>query len=357
MKQMQIPRLVRLLKAVALLLERPHTPLSGVELMQGIGEVSEEVEVLNDSQRRAFERIKEDLRDIGVPLETKQIGIDENTAVYSIPQQKYTLLNLNLTGEEQVILNLIRQVLAEEENFPLRANLGMALQKISSYAPYLFGELSEKPYVAGSPEPVPAKQDQEILDLLVEAGANQHPVTFEYSAFNSNTTRKREVEPYGFFTRKGIWYLVGRDLEIDKLRVFRVSRITTLKSLTVHKGTTFEIPEDFNLRDYSSVPPWNFLFDQEEKEAVVRVEPEAFWRVRDFCQQHGETTEETHASGEGPVWWKLKVRDYDPLICWMLPFGTALLPTEPVDFVRRYREVVKETLSRYGGQTLGTPNL
>lgn len=355
MPNLSRPRLVRLLKAVAVLLDHTHQPLTGAELMCQVGEIDDHTQILNDSQRRAFERLKEDLRNHGIPLESKSTtgthfeggeGSEQREVyqtVYWIPARQYALRNLGLTSEEELVLSLIREVLAEEQGFPLRANLGMALQKISAVSRNPYHDSSRRDVISGSPEPIQPRHDPEILDRLVVAGGEHHPVSFIYSAFHSETTRERKIEPYGFFTRKGIWYLVGRDMEADEIKVFRVSRITSKKSIQVHTHETFTVPSGFRLKNYASVPPWNFLSENQESCVTVEIDKDEFWRVSGYCQAHGQVDE----SVSGKVSWNLKVRDFDPLINWMLPFGAAMFPLKPGEFVERYREVVRETLAYY----------
>lgn len=355
MSNLSRPRLIRLLKAVAVLLDNTRQPMTGAELMSQIGEIDPGVQSLNETQRRAFERLKEDLREHGVPLESKSTtgvcfegneGAENHEifqTVYWIPARQYALRDLGLTSEEELVLSLIREVLSEEEGFPLRANLGMALQKISAVARNPFHESTRQNVISPSPEPVKPRQDPEILDRLVAAGSDHHPVSFIYSAFHSETIRERRVEPYGFFTRKGIWYLVGRDIETDGIKVFRVSRITDRKSVKVHTGESFTVPEGFRLKDYASVPPWNFLSEKPETNVAIEIDADEFWRVKTFCQAHGQVGE----CVEGKITWRLGVRDYDPLVKWMLPFGSAMFPLEPDEFVHRYREVVRDTLAHY----------
>ncbi len=333
-------RLITLLKATAFLLDRPHTPVTSAEFMREIGEVSQDTQSLDDTQRRAFERIKEDLRDLGVPLET--VNLDDQS-LYRIQERQYALRNLGLSSQEEVVLSFIARLLAEEEGFPLRGNLGLALQKISAVTANPIKPNGENA-ISGSPSPVEPRQNPEILDRLVAAGGEHHPVSFKYSSFHSETTTQRNVEPYGFFTRRGVWYLVGRDIDTDNIKVFRVSRIPVKRSVKVDTTKTFDIPSDFQLKDYASIPPWNFLIEKEEQAVSVEIDTEEFWRVREFCQAHGQVDE----SQEGIVRWNLKARDFDPLIKWMLPFGVAIRPAQPRAFVERYRAVVKETLAHYG---------
>ena len=202
LKNFQRPRLVKLLKAVALLLER--SPLTGVEIMRGIGEISPGDRHLGASQKRAFERLKEDLLSLGVSLE-KASCVDGPNAeetigtIYNISRRRYVFRDPGLDDEEQMALNLLRQVIARDESFPLRPQLAQAFHKIAALRPMKEPTTA----MAAAPDLAEPTHDPSVLDRLVAASFRNQVVRFEYLTFHSNTKRMRVVEPYGFFTRKG----------------------------------------------------------------------------------------------------------------------------------------------------------
>lgn len=350
MKNYQRPRLIQLLKTVALLLE--GEPLSGAEIMAGIGAAPEGTRVLDASQKRAFERLKEDLADLGVRLEKHQgtestiesrsDGRDGHaTTLYAIPPRRYMLRDLHLSDSERTALHLLAKVLGKEEGFPLRPNLGQALQKLSAYSSRPHEE--PIPPVDGPPLPTTPGHDPEILDRLMTAAASRFPVEFEYNSFHSKTTRPRKIEPYGFFSRERVWYVVGREIELDEVRVFRVGRIESRNGVKIVSRTSFEIPTSFRLRDYSTLPPWNFRSDEPSRTVTLAFDRDEFWRVRGFCEQQGEVIED----GGDEILWRVSARAFEPLIRWMLPFGVSARPVEPPEFVEAYRESVRRTLKNY----------
>src|SRR5580698_9926511 len=60
--------------------------------------------------KRKFERDKEDLRDLGVPLETGYNHPFDDEAGYRIPQQAYELPELRLEADEAAVLGLAARV-------------------------------------------------------------------------------------------------------------------------------------------------------------------------------------------------------------------------------------------------------
>src|SRR5918994_1151489 len=91
---MSAAKLERLLNLTALLLETPR-PLSAVEIRDRLGVYAAE----NDAFRRAFERDKDDLRAMGVPLEVQDVpGVVPAVEGYRIPKDRYYLRDPGLTA-------------------------------------------------------------------------------------------------------------------------------------------------------------------------------------------------------------------------------------------------------------------
>jgi predicted DNA-binding transcriptional regulator YafY len=150
------------------------------------------------------------------------------------------------------------------------------------------------------------------------------------------------VRPYGFFTRRGIWYLVGGDVEDDQTKVFRVSRIDADKKVRSFPQETFEVPATFRLRDYSEVPPWRFQPENPVEQVSVEIDRQEFWRVEESCRRDGQV--EKTPSG---FLWRVGVHSYTPLINWLLPLGASVQPVSPPPFVECYRETIETILAQY----------
>ena len=96
----------RLLNLTALLLETPR-PLSAQEIRERLGAYPDELE----SFRRAFERDKDDLRAMGVPLEVAEVpGVVPAVEGYRIPKDRYYLRDPGLTPDELAALRMAASV-------------------------------------------------------------------------------------------------------------------------------------------------------------------------------------------------------------------------------------------------------
>jgi len=192
-------KLERLLNLTALLLETPR-PLSAQEIRERLGAYPEELE----SFRRAFERDKDDLRAMGVPLEVAEVpGVVPAIEGYRIPKDRYYLRDPGLSPDELAALRMAASVVRLDG---LSAREG--LLKLGG----LVGEADDGPGLeVGS---LPAGN----VGPLFGAIAALLPVRFTYRG------RPRTVDPYRLDFRRGRWYLTGFDHGRMAERLFRLDR-------------------------------------------------------------------------------------------------------------------------------------
>jgi proteasome accessory factor B len=207
----------------------------------------------DDLFKRMFERDKEDLRDLGVPLETGLNHPFDEDLGYRIRQQAYELPELRLEADEAAVLGLAARVWrrAELAGAAAGALLKLRAAGIDTTDP----DADERPSRQGieprlgRPEPA--------FGPLWEAVRDRRPVTFSYRAAGRSDPQRRELEPWGVVNRHGRWYVAGRDRGRDATRVFRLGRIAgPVKfcgppgSVTVPDGTDVRVL----VRDWDSAP-------------------------------------------------------------------------------------------------------
>jgi len=201
--------------------------------------------------KRMFERDKEDLRELGIPLETGFNHPFDDDLGYRVRQQAYELPELRLEADEAAVLGLAARVW---QRAALEGAAAGALLKLRA-AGVEAGE--ERPAPQGieprlvTPEPA--------FGPLWEAVRDGRPVTFSYLAPGRSEPQRRELEPWGVVNRYGRWYVAGWDRGRDDKRVFRLGRIAgAVKfcgppgSVTVPAGT--DVRELVRARDSSPAP-------------------------------------------------------------------------------------------------------
>ena len=166
--------------------------------------------------KRMFERDKEDLRDLGVPLETGFNHPFDDEAGYRIPQQAYELPELRLEADEAAVLGLAARVWRRAE---LAGAAAGALLKLRAAG---VDDPQDQPQHGIEPSLGPREP---AFGPLWEAVRDRRPVTFAYRAAGRSEAQRRDLEPWGVVNRKGRWYVAGWDRGRQATRVFRLSRI------------------------------------------------------------------------------------------------------------------------------------
>lgn len=247
-----------------------------------------------ESARRMFERDKDDLRRLGVPLRTAVLDAFETEWGYTIERSEYALPPVDLTTPEITALAIALEVTREQD-----ARLGLA--KVSALAP------DPEP---AAPPPTRVEVGVGPLDGVADALVERRRLRFTYRS-STGATSTRTVDPYGLVQRHGAWYLVGRDHHRDALRAFRLDRFTG-SPLAVGKPRAYAMPEGLDLVSLATGP------SGEGVEIAVAVAPMVVWEA---ARRGGEVVGE-RADG----WVDVVFRDADPdrLMPWLLGFGVDL---------------------------------
>jgi proteasome accessory factor B len=179
------------------------------EMVPGYGPADDE------AFRRMFERDKEELRDLGIPLEVGSDTVWEDEPGYRIAARDYELPDIALTADEAAAVGLAARLwaqagLAEAASSALMKLRAAGIEADSSG----LGEL--EPHVEAS-EPA----FEPLLDAL-HAGKG---VSFDYRAGPASPVAKRTLDAWGVVSWRGRWYVVGHDRDREAVRVFRLSRI------------------------------------------------------------------------------------------------------------------------------------
>jgi proteasome accessory factor B len=206
---------------------------------------------------RMFERDKEDLRELGVPLATgSHSAWFEDEQGYRIDRSAYALPDLEFTPEELAVLGLASRVWQQAS---LAGPAARALVKLKA----LGVETDEESLVGVEPR---VRAAEPAFEPLYAATRDRAPVTFAYRSREGETSTRR-LEPWVLTSRGGHWYVVGHDRDRGARRSFRLSRIEG----AVHRigaAGSYQLPEDLDVAaDLVSFAPEQ----HDERVAVLRV--------------------------------------------------------------------------------------
>jgi proteasome accessory factor B len=227
-----VAKVDRLLNLVAAL-QASSIPLTADELRVRVPGYTADND---ESFRRAFERDKDDLREVGVPIETVTVEhFDQPKAAYRIRRDRYELPDPGLTPEELAALHLAATSvrldgIGEDE-------VEDALRKLGGVE----GSSAGGAEVAVDAPPA--------LPALFGAVLDRQEVTFRYG----EAAAERHLQPHRLQYERGRWYVSGLDVDREALRSFRLDRI--VGDVEAGEADAFEPPEDLarvRLR------PWEF---------------------------------------------------------------------------------------------------
>jgi proteasome accessory factor B len=250
-----VDRLERLVNLVAALLEADQ-PLTRHELRTRVGGYADD----DDAFRRNFERDKDLLRQMGMPLVMEPVDPlqPEGLAGYRIPRERYELPDPGLAPDELAALHLAASAVAVEGAWGHSAST-TALWKLagSSAGPDAGATITR----AGPPRTVAELPGGERVAVLFAAVAARQRVRLVYRG------TERDVDPWRLSYRNGQWYLAGFDHRRSEPRTYRLDRLGATPQVLGEPGA-FARPTG---AAGAPPPPWQ-LGDDEEASAELLVD-------------------------------------------------------------------------------------
>ncbi|MGO1165904.1 MAG: helix-turn-helix transcriptional regulator [Janibacter sp.] len=182
---------------------------------------------------RMFERDKEDLRAMGIPLVTEDIGLFEDEQGYRIDRRDYDLPPVELTADEMAVVGLASRAWAHAT---MAGTAATAWRKVAAG-----DEHHDDPFLGLEPQ---LGGGEPAFEPLKDAVLTSSTVRFDYARpGKGEANRPRHVEPWFLTAWHGRWYLVGHDLDREAPRVFRLSRVSSTVTVTGEPATR-PVPDD-----------------------------------------------------------------------------------------------------------------
>jgi len=315
---MAMPVVERLVNLTVALLET-RRPLTFDELRRRTGYYPQQDA---SSARRMFERDKETLRSLGVPIETRQdFGMDDPG--YLIDRRDYELRDIGLDADEVAALALAVEMLGRED-------VALPLAKVAARAP--------------DPAPLEAPTTRVQLtvtdvDAFAAAIVERRIVRFGYRTADGRTGM-RSVEPYGVVRRRRAWYLVGRDRDRGEPRGLRTDRMIDDLEVLDPPGA-FTVPAGFDLGAVVTGPEIAPI------EVLLEAGPEGLWALG----TRGAVDEGPGQDGERRV----RLRDVDPVRdrAWLLGLAPDAAVLEPASLREALRVALDRVVATHGPDSGG----
>jgi proteasome accessory factor B len=182
---------------------------------------------------RTFERDKDELRALGVPIEVGSFDpLFDDEPGYRILPSEFELPAIDLDPEEAAVVGVAARVW---QHASMAESTQSALAKLRA--------AGIEPDTSQLADLQPSVQASEpAFEALWNAVITRTRVSFTY-----RDGAVRTLEPWGMTSRKGRWYVIGWDLDRAAERMFKVSRISDQPKRLSRAGA-YEVPDNVDLR-------------------------------------------------------------------------------------------------------------
>ena len=282
-------KLERLLNLTAALLHA-EIPLTAEELRDRVGGYPD----TKATFRRAFERDKDDLRSMGMPLRVEPVpGVDPPVDGYRLDRDEYAGTELAFEADELAALHLATSLVRLDGDDTALVKLGAA----GGNAPT--DSVGRVPF-------------NDTLATMIGAAVDRKALAFTYNDV------ERIVEPWKLSFTRGHWYLSGFDRLREDQRLYRVDRIEGDVSLSgPAEAPVGDVNEPIDLRGWE-------LGDGPAVEATIVVDADQAAYARHIL---GDVVEQP----DGSVTATLDVRNIDAFRSFVLSFLEHAEILEPAD--------------------------
>lgn len=365
-------KLQRWLDIIAYLVGR-RLPVSADELFRNVPAYARswgsDDNTKRQSARRMFERDKDELRKLGIPIRTVAYQTPDDpdrVEGYILEPRDFYLPYLDLVhqvsgaqpypdrmrrdhveiaeADAPVALEALRRV-AGVPGFPMQREARSAFRKLAfdidpaRYAPH-------RSHVLFIDRPGAAELAQ-VLRQLSDALLARKRVRFAYNGIYRGERTERDVAGYGLMFQHGHWYLIGDDALRDGVRVFRVGRMSGVVVNTRSPGSPdYEVPPDFRLEDYAGREAWE-LGEKEDEPVPARVRfrfPLSLWAERNEHGRHEST------ATDGSQVRSFEVFQVNPFLRWILGLEGEAEVLAPPELKEELRALARAIVDAHGGE-------
>ena len=264
---------------------------------------------------RMFERDKDELRSMGVPVETV-VDVNGDVLGYRIDRADYRLSDAEWTLGERTALAMAARAWAQASD-DLMGNLAAA--KVESLGHSSIADVQGPSFVTAS---------SAALLPLMRAIRQHQVVSFDYTGATHAHSEERCISPWGLSLSMGSWYVLGHDHHRAAMRTFRLSRIDSAVELSESQDYV-HAPEDFD--PASAMLPR----DEQASQALVRVS-----KGRAASLRAAAVREEATSALDDTL--LVEFRSREALIAGILGAGSDAYVVEPSDIVDAIRAALTE---------------
>jgi len=325
----------RLLNLVICLLYT-RKPLSKAKIRDAVPQYG--TSVSDEAFDRMFERDKDELRELGIPLVTEPFdAFFDDEPGYRIDRREYALPEISFASDELAVLGLASRAWTQAT---LAGPAAQALRKLEAAGV----ERDDSSLIGIVPM---VRTVEPAFEAAKDAVLHHTPVAFTYRTAGTGAVATRHVQPWAIASWHGHWYLTGFDTGRNAPRVFRLGRIEGEVAIEGKPGS-YEVPQDHQPTAMIS----NVAVDRDPRPAALQVRVGAGHSLR----------RQAHTVQEVDDTWSLIAVDYTDTEAFgaeICSFGPDVVVESPAELresvIGRLTGALGPEAARLGQVTPGMP--
>jgi proteasome accessory factor B len=244
----------RLLNLVICLLYT-RKPLSKAKIRDAVPQYG--TSASDDAFDRMFERDKDELRDLGIPLVTEPFDVFfDDEPGYRIDRREYALPEIAFAADELAVLGLASRAWTQAS---LAGPAAQALRKLEAAGV----ERDDSSLIGIVPR---VRTVEPAFEAVKNAVRQLTPVAFTYRTAGTGAVATRHVQPWAIAYWHGHWYLTAFDTDRNAPRVFRLGRIEGDVAVD-GKPASYDVPEGHQPKEMIST----VTVERDPRQAALRV--------------------------------------------------------------------------------------
>ncbi len=289
--------------------------------------------------RRTVFRDLETLRTAGVPLQ-----LDRKAERYFIPDT-YFLPPTNFTAEEALSILALAGEMGARKGLPFYEPARRAALKLESSLP---GPLREELQALTRSIQIhvsqvnPLEGKEKIYQQLVDAMASRRVVRIRYDSLTEWEAIRTKLRPYQLLFSRRSWYVIGRSTLHADIRIFNLSRISSLERL----NEKYAPARGFSLDRYLG-NAWHLIPEPgRDYHVIVRFQPMVAQNVAEVLWHK---TQQLEFQEDGCLDFSVQVSGLGEIAWWILGYGDQAEVIKPVKLRRIIAHRVANLQAIYNG--------
>lgn len=280
----------------------------------------------DEAFEKAFERDKDDLRELGVVIEVGSMdALFDDEIGYRISPDDSALPEIRFEADEAAVLGIAAR--AWEQQTLARAT-SEAMRKLAAQGVEVDASRLDL-------MPPSLRAEEPAFDAFWDATQKRRTVTFDYRR-PGEEARQRKLQPWGVVRSSGRWYVTGHDVDRGAQRIFRLSRVQGAVR-AVGKAGAYDVPDGVNVQASAQ----SLVNRTPDIEATVLVRQRAGVGLR---RRAADVEEDVAGPDSATGWDRVTIHgQHRDLVDWVLQLGANAVIEAPStvrdDVVSRLRGV------------------